>query len=76
MDEGREKSGWTTCVVVVQKRHLAAVLTMDGEYMTLLAELTTMMLVFMVHYSALRGPCGSVSSSFLVLYNSFKLYGA
>jgi len=45
MDEGREKSGSTTCSVQVQRPHFIAVLTMDGEVLPLGATVTQVMLV-------------------------------
>jgi hypothetical protein len=48
MDMEKARYGWTTCSVKDQSPHLKAVLTMDGEVFTLIAQLTNMMLVYIL----------------------------
>jgi hypothetical protein len=48
LDKGRGKYGWTTWDVLGQRPHLGAVLTMDGEMLSLTAPHTNMMLVYIL----------------------------
>jgi hypothetical protein len=54
MDEGRGKYGCTTWDVQGQRPHLGAVLTMDGETLTLGATVTHGMLVWYHKCAAYR----------------------